>query len=326
LAVRYQDYYKTLGVERSASKEEIRRAYRKLARQYHPDVNKAPDAEEKFKQIAEAYEVLGDEKKRERYDALGDRWKAGQDFSPPPGFEGFEFEFGRPGEGFEFFGNLGGFSSFFESLFGGRAAAGPAGRSPFEQRRTRSGRGNAGAGQGRAGRSIEAEVELSLLDLYDMAEKEISLASEDQPPRTYSFKIPPGIQEGKTIRLSGQGEQGRDGTPGDLLLRVRIAPHPRFRASGSDLITHLNIAPHEAALGAKVELPLLRGSASLSVPPGSSSGKRLRLRSQGLPVGGGERGDLIVELRVVLPERLSDRERELYAELARAASAQPPER
>jgi curved DNA-binding protein len=318
MAVRYQDYYQTLGVERGVDAKELQRAYRKLAREFHPDVNKSPGAEERFKQINEAYEVLSDPEKRKRYDRLGANWQAGQEFTPPPGFEGAEF--GRRGfdeRSFEFGGDdLGGFSSFFEALFG--QSGGPRARTH--------------ARRAHRGRSQEAEIELSLEDLLRDGAHEIRLqtvepGADGQPQRTerrFDVRIPPGTTDGTTIRLAGQGSPGAGGGPsGDLLLRVRLARHPRFEVEGFDLSTRVEVAPWEAALGAKIDVALLSGSATLTVPPGSSSGRRLRLRGQGLPQRGGTRGDLLVELVIAIPPELTPRERELYEELGRVSPFHP---
>jgi curved DNA-binding protein len=311
MAVRYQDYYQALGVERGANEKEIQSAYRKLARQYHPDVNKSPGAEERFKQINEAYEVLKDPGKRQRYDRLGANWREGQEFTPPPGFEGAQFDFG----GAEFSDLGSGFSSFFESLFGD---GGPA----RTHRRARP----------RRGQTQEAEIELMLEELLRGGKREITLESLErdehgQPRRsrrTYEVRIPPGTTEGTTIRLAGQGAPGSSGGPsGDLLLRVRLAPHPDFEVHGFDLRTELPVAPWEAALGGRADVRLIDGTASLAIPPGSSSGRVLRMRGQGLPQRDGARGDLLVELRIVVPSELSPRERELYAELARESRFDP---
>jgi curved DNA-binding protein len=321
LAVKFQDYYAILGVPRTATREEIQRAYRKLARKHHPDVDKTPGANQRFAQIAEAYEVLKDEKKRRRYDALGARWKDGEEFTPPPEWKEYRFDGGGGAgdfAGFDFEPG-GGFSSFFEAFFGGADPfrRGGEGRSaPFGRRRGP-----------RAGGSIEASVEIDLEDAYSGATRTMTLASGSGPggERTYEVKIPPGTTQGGTIRLRGQGAPGTaGGPPGDLLLRVEIRPHPRFRLHDHELSTTLAISPSEAALGAKVPLVTLGGGqVVLSVPPGSSSGKKLRMRSMGLPKSGGERGDLIVELRIAVPEQLSEAERRAYEDLARVSRFDP---
>jgi len=311
MAVTFQDYYEVLGVARDAKPEEIRRAYRKLAARTHPDVSKEPDAEERFKRVAEAYEVLKDEQKRKRYDALGENWESGQTFTPPPGWEGVRFETGG-GD----FGDLGGFSSFFEQFFGGGVDGDG---SPAGYRTQR-------APRPRAGRSVEANVTISLSDAYHGGTRSITLETTERgadgrlhrATKSYDVKIPVGTTDGGTIRLKGQGGPGAGGGPaGDLYLRVRVAPDPRFRLDGHDLLATVDVAPHEAALGARVPVPTLDGEAQLALPAGAPSGRKLRMRGMGLPRRGGERGDLIVELRVVVPQELTDEERELYEQLAK---------
>jgi len=317
LSVKFHDYYATLGVARDAGEEEIRKAYRKLARKHHPDVDKSEGSTQRFAQIAEAYEVLKDPKKRQRYDALGASWKDGQEFTPPSGWQEFRFDpRGQGGGEFEF--GDSGFSSFFESFFGNLGGQ-PYGRA--------SRRGGAGHARGpRAGQSLEASIEIGLEDLYNGATRTITLEGGDAHSRTYDVRIPPGTRDGSVVRLRGQGSPGSNGGPaGDLLLRVGIRPHPRFALSGeNDLATVLPVAPWEAALGAKVGLQALDGgSLVLTVPPGSSSGKKLRMRGMGLPRGGGERGDLIVELRIVVPASPTDDEKKAFEELARASRFDP---
>ena len=315
MALKFQDYYKTLGVDRKASQEEIRKAYRALARKYHPDVNKDAGAEDTFKLASEAYEVLKDPEKRKRYDALGSNWRAGQEFSPPQGFEGFNFDFGGDGGGFS------GFSSFFESLFGG--AGGGATRSPF-------GGGRRGARAARPGRRLEAEFEIPLEDAVRGATRDVSFEVLEPvggrggaaPVRKqFSLKIPPGTRPGTVMRLAGQGAMGPGG-PGDLHLHIKVAPHARFEIAGDDLVTRLAITPSEAALGAKVSLKLVDGEAAVTIPPGSSSGRRLRLRGQGLPKKSG-RGDLLVELMIHVPAQPSDEEREQYEKLGQVSNFDP---
>ena len=312
MAVRYQDYYQILGVERGASAKEIQAAYRKLARELHPDVNKTAGAEDRFKQVTEAYEVLKDPEKRKRYDQLGANWRDGQEFSPPPGFEGLRFDFGE-GD----FGDLGsGFSSFFEAMFG-------EGRGPTRR---------AARSRPRRGATHEAEVQLTLEELVRGGTHTITLQRIDHDARgvphsqrqSYDVRIPPGTTEGTTIRLAGQGAPGAAGGPsGDLLLHVRLAPHAAFEVRGYDLATTLKVTPWEAALGAQIEVPLLQGRAALTVPAGSSSGRSLRLRGQGLPRRDGSRADLLVELAIHVPRELSARERELFEQLARESGFDP---
>ena len=323
--VKFQNYYATLGVERGATREDIQRAYRKLARKHHPDIDRTPGATQRFAQINEAHEVLIDPEKRKRYDALGARWKDGEEFRPPPEWEA-SFGGARGPRGARGFRGMGesafeefdfeapdGFSSFFETFFGGGDAGG------FRAR--------GGAPRPREGRTFEAQLEIDLEDAYAGATRTITLSSDDgaTPARTYDVRIPPGTADGSTIRLRGQGDPGRSGGPaGDLLLHVRIRPHPRFAHEGTDLGTTLRVTPSEAALGAKIDVPVLGGQrVVLTVPPGSSSGKKLRVRGMGLPIRAGGRGDLIVELAVAVPETPSTEERRLYEELARVSRFDP---
>jgi curved DNA-binding protein len=306
MAVAFKDYYETLGVSRDASAEDIRRAYRQLARKHHPDINKEPGAEDRFKEISEAYEVLRDEDKRARYDRLGANWRAGEDVSGATGFEqGF-----RSGDGFgdvrvEFGG--GEFSDFFEGLFSrGGGARGPAGFQQFTMR----------------GGDHEAVLELSLEEAAAGGKRRIKL--EDR--RDYEIDVPRGVRDGQRIRLAGQGGAGAGGGPaGDLYLRVRLRPHPRFRVKGRDLYVDLAVSPWEAALGAEVPVPTLEGSARAKVPAGSSTGRRLRLRGQGMPAGDGTAGDLYAVIAVHVPKRLSRDERKLFEQLAEVSKFNPRE-
>lgn len=340
MAVTFQDYYEILGVPRTATQGEIQKAYRKLAVKYHPDKNPGNrEAEEKFKKVGEAYEVLRDAEKRKRYDALGANWKGGQEFRPPPGWEqrfsGMGGGAGRGGRGYRYSGGgpgaggMGGFSDFFDMLFGQAAGAGGMGGG-F---RTRPGRGGMefnfgdmmeeepeGAG------AQEAEITISLEDAYHGAAKSFRMESMEpdargrmQPrSRTYQVKIPPGTTDGSTVRLGGHGDGGQ------LLLHVHIAPHPRFKLEGYDLRTELPVAPWEAALGASVPLQTFDGEGHLRIPPGTGSGKVLRLRGKGLPrTRGLERGDLLVEVRIVVPETLTAAEEELFHKLAATSRFQP---
>ena len=310
MAVGFQDYYEALEVPRTASQEDIRRAYRRLARKYHPDVNKEPGAEDRFKQISEAYEVLRDEEKRACYDRLGANWKAGQDVS---GADGFDEAF-RSSDGFgdvrvDFGG--GDFSDFFEGLFGQRGgrggARGAGGRAGFE-------------GFSMRGGDQEAVLELTLEEAATGGKRRISLGDG----RDFEVEIPRGVRDGQRIRLAGQGSGGAGrGASGDLYLRVRIKPHPRFRVQGRDLYVDLPVAPWEAALGAEVPVPTLSGNVTMKVPAGSSTGRRLRLRGQGLPSPDGSAGDLYAVLAVHVPKRLTKKERELFEELAGASKFDP---
>lgn len=328
MAVKFQDYYEILGVERGATQEQIQAAYRKLARKYHPDVNKSPDAEEKFKRLNEAYEVLRDPEKRRRYDSLGENWQAGQDFTPPPGWEFFSSRTGRSGGqgfAFDFFGGDGfeespfsGFSDFFDMLFGGGLGGRP--------RRSSTGGGRTSSWAS-AGEDQEAEITISLEEAHRGGRKTLTLETTDgrrRESRTLEVNIPAGTPDGHRLRLRGQGGSGAGGGPaGDLYLRVRIAPHPLFRLNGKDLEVEVPVAPWEAALGARIEVPLIDGKASLKLPPGVQSGQRLRLRGKGLAQRNGAQGDLYAILKIVVPASLSARERELFEELARVSTFRP---
>lgn len=321
--MKYEDYYKTLEVSRTASAEEIQRAYRKLARQYHPDVNKEKAAEERFKHISEAYEVLKDPEKRRQYDELGANWKAGQEFRPPPGWAG------APGGGSRGrraaqgdMNDFGGFSDFFESLFGG--GFGSSRSSPF---------GNAPRGQpGRRrpaepGEDVSTEITITLAEVFHGGTRRLDLRPSDGgPSKSIEVRIPAGTTDGSTIRLAGQGSPSDSGgSSGDLLLRVRVAPDPRFEIDGINLKTVVPISPAEAVLGARVSVPLFSSLATLTIPPGSQSGQRMRLRGKGLPKRGSseEHGDMIAELRIVVPKDPGPEERALYEQLAKVSNFQP---
>ena len=282
--MQYKDYYKILGVPRTASADEIKRAYRKLAAKYHPDKNKAKGAEEKFKEANEANEVLSDPAKRKRYDTLGPNWQGGQSFSPPPGFGGG----GRASS----FGGSGDFSDFFSSLFGG-AEGGFGGGRGFHQQ---------------APEDSRDVLTITLEEAFHGGSRTLQLSTG----RTLDVKIPKGIAEGKSIRLAKQGRFG-----GDLLLEMRYAPHPRFTVQGRDVSCAVNIAPWESALGGEVSVPTLAGEVSLRLPAGTQGGKKMRLKGRGLPAAGaGEAGDQFVQFQMVTPPAASEAERELYAQLA----------
>ncbi len=358
MSVKYKDYYDIIGVKRQASQEEISKAYKKLARKYHPDLN--PDnkeAEEKFKEMSEAYEVLKDPEKRKLYDSLGPNWQSGQDFRPPPGQEQFHFTF-RPGAGSRGAGGFsaGGFSDFFEFLFGGAAGAG-GGPGGFSQGGPGAGRGGGGGGQGgfedifgsfgggapgghrgayagrrpSRGADAEAKLELTLEEAYRGGVKTLTLQEQvmgegggpQLATKTLSVNIPPRIKDGARIRLAGQGNPGPGGgEPGDLYLKIRILPHARFKLEGENIILDLPLAPWEAALGATIRVETLDGPVDLAVPPGSSSGQKLRLRGRGL--GGPKNpGDLYVRLMIRAPKAASDAERDLWNELAKVTGFSP---
>lgn len=323
--MKYQDYYETLGVKREASAEEIKKAYRKLARKYHPDVNKSSGAEDRFKSISEAYDVLGDAEKRKKYDQLGNNWQAGEDFRPPPGWEQFYQQGGGKSQGGSFsFSNLGGFSDFFEAFFGDGASMfqhSADAQDIFGQQSRRMYRSQ--------GQSLEADLEISLEEAYHGATRQISFdlveegagGAPKRSKRSYSVKIPPGTRHGSSIRLSGQGGPGQGGAAsGDLLLRVKIAPHATFRTDDFNLITTLPISPWEAALGGAVKVKTLDGAVNLNIPAGSQSGAKLRLKGKGLAKKDRSRGDLLVELKVLVPKQLSEREKELFTELSKVSS------
>jgi curved DNA-binding protein len=334
--MKYQDYYAVLGVPRDASQDDIKKAFRRQSKKYHPDVNKDKDAEEKFKTMGEAYEVLKDPERRRKYDQLGSGFRPGDDFRPPPGYGGFGGGGGQgPWQNVEW--NVGGtqpgdvpsgFSDFFDAFFGGGGQAGG-------RRRPRGGRdpyAEEELGRARGGEAKEVELQIALEDAYQGATKTITLTQSvvaadggrRSEEKTYTVKIPPGTTDGTRIRLAGQGGKGRNGgVDGDLYLKVKLAPHARFVVDGHDLDAVLPLAPWEAALGAKVDFATLDGTVRLTVPPGSSSGQKLRLKNKGLPQKGGERGNLEVELRVVVPATLSDRERALFEELQKVSAFKP---
>lgn len=310
----YKDYYATLGVERDASQEDIKRAYRKLARKYHPDVSSEPEAESKFQSLQEAYEVLKDPEKRQAYDRLGQGWRQGEDFRPPPDW-GQGFDFG--GGGFTR-GDPSAFSEFFESLFGRGAGFG-------------YGYGDRGFGGGQArGQDHFARVELSLEDAFNGGERPLTLESSaadaygrvQSSPRTLNVRIPAGVTEGQQIRLKNQGGagQGRAGR-GDLYLEVAFRPHPLFRAEGRDIHLDLPVAPWEAALGATVTVPTLGGEVDTKVPAGAHSGQRLRLRGRGLP--GSPPGDQYLHLRIVMPQPKSEADRQLFERMRQQMAFDP---
>jgi curved DNA-binding protein len=325
MAVKFRDYYEILGVPRTGTQEEIQRSYRKLARKYHPDVSKAKDAEDKFKEINEAYEVLKDPEKRQKYDQLGPNWKAGQEFRPPPGWD-VHFDFGPGGGGQSEFqwGGTGGFSDFFEALFGGQRFR--------EARRTSGGRPGQGPVWAQAGSDQEAILKISLEKAFQGATESITLQMQSVTPegqisvqeKNYEVKIPAGMLSGQKIRLAGQGGQGSGGGPrGDLYLKVEIDPHPVYRVNGRDLTVDLPVAPWEAVLGAEVRLMTLAGEVTLKVPPGTQSGRKLRLRGKGMPNPKGGTGDLYALVSIVVPKEPSEQERELFEKLQQVSSFRP---
>jgi curved DNA-binding protein len=301
MPVAYQDYYEALEVPRDASQDEIRQAYRRLARRNHPDVNKEPGAEDRFKQISEAYQVLRDPDKRERYDRFGSNWRAGQDVS---GAGGFGAGNGSDDVHVEFGG--GDFSDFFDSFFGRRPRA--EGRTRFEEFSMRGG-------------DHEAVLDLGLEEAARGGKRWLSLGDG----RSVEVDIPRGVLDGERIRVPRQGGAGvGGGQAGDLFLRIRLRPHPRFRIEGRDLYVDLPVSPWEAALGAEVPVPTLDGSARVKVPPRSSSGRRLRLRGQGMPGNrGAPAGDLYAVVTIRVPQKLTKKERELFERLASVSKFDP---
>lgn len=345
MAIEYKDYYQILGVSRSASADEIRKAFRKLARQYHPDVasNKS-QAEEKFKEINEAYEVLSDPQKRQKYDALGANWKQGAEFRPPRGWEAFGGRTRGGGRGtaedFEFqFGGTG-FSDFFEQLFGGARRGGVGGRGGIFTEEEAPGRG----------RDIEGDLLVTLEEALRGSVRAVTLRREVvceqchgtgelrqrlcptcrgsgrvEKTETYQVKIPPGVKEGQRLRVSGKGEAGAGGgAPGDLYLRVNLAKHPDFRVEEGNLYVEVDVAPWEAVLGANVLVPTLEGKLNIKIPAGTQNGARLRVRSRGMGKEG-QRGDLVVVTRVQLPEKIAESERQLWEQLAKQSRFNPRE-
>lgn len=310
----YKDYYQLLGVDRGASQDEIQKAYRKLARKYHPDINKEPEAEAKFKDIGEAYEVLKDPEKRAKYDRFGAAWKQARTTGqPPPGFEDLHIDFGTGAGGVGF--GPSGFSSFFEYLFGG---GGP---------EVRWGPG-AGFGAGpaaRRGADQEAEIQLGLEEAARGGRREIALSDPHSGERkTFVVKIPPGVRTGQRIRLAGRGAAGPAGSDrGDLYLVVRLLPHPRFRLEDRDLHTELWVTPWEAALGGEATVPTLGEPVTVKIPPGSSTGRKIRLRGKGFPGPGDEAGDLYAEIKIAVPKQPSRHEVELLRKLAEVSEFNP---
>jgi curved DNA-binding protein len=306
--VEFKDYYQILGVEKTAPADEIKKAYRKLARKYHPDVSKEPDAEKRMKEVNEAYAVLSDTEKRAAYDQLGSRWQTGQDFQPPPGWDaGFEFS-GDGAHG----GQAADFSDFFASLFG------------------RAGRDRGTGDYQMRGGDRHAKILIDLPDAYRGATRTITLRAAKldasgrvvTEERTLNVQIPKSVKEGQHIRLAGQGSPGMGGGPaGDLYLEVQFSPDPRFRVEGRDVYESVPVAPWEATLGATIEVPTPSGNVQVKVPAGSQAGRKLRLKGRGIP--GNPPGDLYLVLEVVLPPADTDKARQIYQTMARELAFNP---
>ncbi|MCX6878712.1 MAG: J domain-containing protein [Verrucomicrobia bacterium] len=332
MSVEFKDYYQVLGVPPEATSEQIKKAFRKLARKYHPDVAKDQrTAETKFKEINEANEVLSDPESRKKYDQLGANWKAGADWQPPPGRAGGRSAGrGAGGEAYEFRFEGTGFSDFFEQFFGG-AANRAGGTSPV---------GDAGAAQGAAasrkhvaaalrGQDIQGDILITIEEVLNGAMRAISVRRTNartgrEETATYSVRIPAGVQAGKSIRVPGKGGEGvGGGSAGDIYLRVRYAQHPDWSAHGTDLVGHLELAPWEAVLGATVPMRTLEGTVSLKVPAGTQQGHQLRVRGKGLPAGGSKRGDLYVGVSIQVPPHLGAHEEQLWRQLASISTFDP---
>lgn len=319
-----RDYYEVIGVPRSADSDELQRAFRRLARENHPDINRDPAAEERFKEVNEAYHVLSDPEMRKRYDRFGENFRQVPDDweqrvgtggfrGGPSGFRGARAGYGGPGRGgrtvyttddFGDFGDVGGAGGIdLEDLLGGMFGQGRAG--PV------------------AGADQEAELPLTVEEAYRGGRRQITLNGPDGP-RQYTVTVPKGVSDGQRIRLAGEGGRGRgSGSPGDLYLIVRTLPHPRFRLAGRDITVDLPLTPWEAALGTTVAVTTPGGESKVIVPTGSSTGRRLRLRGEGMPNPKGAPGDLYAEIKIVVPPQLTPRERELFTALAEVSDFDP---
>ena len=326
MPVDFKDYYATLEVPRNASEDDIKQAFRKLARKYHPDVAKDKKAgEAKFKEINEANEVLGDPQKRQRYDELGAHWKAGAAYQHAAGRQPREHRTASPGPAYESHFSGTGFSDFFEQFFSRSGRSGTA----FNE----EGADNAQFGQARGpvrGIDFEADILVTLNEVLNGAVRDISLRSEaarngQMAIQHFKVRIPAGVQEGQRIRVPGKGGEGLGGANrGDIFLRVRLAAHPDFRVRGADLYYDLELAPWEGVLGTNARVPTLKGQVNVRIPPGTNTGQQLRVRGQGLPKGKNEgSGDLYVVVEVQLPKKINDEERALWEKLGRISGFNP---
>jgi curved DNA-binding protein len=328
MPVEFKDYYRVLGVTPKATDDEIKKAFRTLARKYHPDVAKdKKSAEEKFKEINEANEVLSDPESRRKFDQLGADWKTGAESRPPPGRSGAQFT-GRGarsgGEDFQFGGT--GFSDFFEQFFGGRSGQ-PRGASPFDSQEFSNGQGE--AARARRGHDIQGDILITLDEVLNGAVRAISVRRTNastgrEETETYQVRVPKGVHAGQSIRLPGKGGEGSNGgSAGDIYLRVRYAQHPDWQVRGFDLIGHLELAPWEAVLGATVRVQTLEGHVSIKIPAGFQQGQKLRVRGRGLPAGAGKHGDLYIEASVQVPSQIGKEDERLWKELAASSTFNP---
>ena len=351
MSIQFKDYYQILGVKRSASTEEIKKAFRKLAAQYHPDRNAGDKKmEEKFKEINEAYEVLRDAEKRQRYDMVGNNWKQGQQFDPNV----FRNMWGGRGPGMGAGGASfrvqtdaggGGFSDFFEALFGGMGSSffdqaqpergGGGGDDAFDPfakfEKARSDRAawsgfGGGAQAAPSDGDVAANLTLSLEEAYRGITRRVSFRRADlhgvTSTQNFDVKIPAGIRDGQKVRLKGQG--GSHGAQtGDIFIAIQVAPHPQYKLEGNDLATELALTPWEAALGGRVNVRTLDGAVDVKIPPGIQAGKRLRVRGRGWPIKGGEKGELYLQIQIRVPEKLSNQEKDLFERLARVSRFNP---
>lgn len=326
MPIEFKDYYKVLGISRSASQEDIKKAFRKLARQYHPDVAKdKKGAEEKFKEINEAYEVLGDPENRTKYDNLGTDGGQAAGFQGGPGRRGRGGRGPRGEEGVEFHFDGTGFSDFFEQFFG------RGGRFDGVNEFVSPGVGSTEeAGFVHRGSDFESDILVTLEEALTGSERTISLQRVDRRTgqtrtQTLKVRIPPGVHEGQVIRVAGMGEDGiGGGASGDLYLRVRFAAHPEYRVRGSDLYYGLDLAPWEAVLGTRATVPTLKDHVSVRIPPGTNQGRQLRIRGRGLPIGRtGRQGDLYVVINIELPQQISEEERDLWTKLSQISDFNP---
>ena len=343
--MKYKDYYEILGVTRNATEKEIKSAYRKLAKKYHPDVNKAKDASEKFKDVNEAYEVLSDPQKRQRYDSLGSNWQAGSDFTPPPGFENINFDFGGFGGfggmggntryqkvNYEDLGGLGGFSDFFSSLFGD--FGGQSSRTNYGQK-ARSYRQSNKQPPAKS-LDIYESIVIEPEDVMDGVSKSVKITYMDKCPdcsgrgsscykcggtgiasisKNLNIKIPKGIKEGQKIRLTGEGKKDEYGNVGNLYLTVKFNPKSKYKVDGDNVTSVLQITPAQAVFGTVKNVPTLHGTVKVTIPPQTQSGKSLRLKNLGLPTKDGGFGSMNVKIQIAIEENLSAEQTELYKKL-----------